>query len=115
MKSVFLATSLALSMTAFAALAADQHGVHGDGPKAEANTGAAHAGHGKINSVNLESGTVNLTHDPIESLKWPKMTMDFRARDPAILKDLKPGTQVDFELMKMGDGYHIMKISPSAN
>lgn len=115
MKTAFLAVSLALSMTAFPALAADEQGAHGDSAKAEASTGATHAGHGKVISVDNQSGTVKLTHDPIKSLKWPKMTMDFKAHDPAMLKDLKPGTQVDFELMKMGGGYHIMKISPSTN
>jgi Cu/Ag efflux protein CusF len=43
------------------------------------------------------------------------MTMDFKAHDPATLKDLKPGTPVDFELKKMGGGYLITKITPSSN
>jgi Cu/Ag efflux protein CusF len=58
---------------------------------------------------------VKLTHDPIKNLKWPTMTMDFQAHDAAMLKDIKPGARVDFELMKMGGTYHIMKITPSAN
>jgi Cu/Ag efflux protein CusF len=115
MKTVLLAASLALSTATFPALAADEQDAHGDHHKLDATVAATHIGRGKVNSVNLEAGTVNLAHDPIKSLKWPKMTMDFKAHDPAMLKDLKAGTQVDFELMKMGGGYHIMKISPSAN
>ncbi|HEV8646804.1 MAG TPA: copper-binding protein [Burkholderiales bacterium] len=109
MRTVFIAASLALSMTVLQpAIAAEDH-------ETEATVAATHAGHGKVVSVDNQAGTVKLTHDPIKSLKWPKMTMDFKAYDPAMLKDLKPGTQVDFELMKMGGGYHIMKIVPSAN
>jgi uncharacterized cupredoxin-like copper-binding protein/Cu/Ag efflux protein CusF len=70
-----------------------------------------HAGTGKINAVDMPNAKVNITHDPIKSLKWPKMTMDFKAHDAALLKDLKPGDRVNFELMKMQGGYYIMKIS----
>jgi Cu/Ag efflux protein CusF len=115
MKSVFLAAAVALSMTAFPTLAADEHATHGEGDKAEARTEATHAGHGKVISVDEQAGTLKLSHDPIKSLNWPKMTMDFKAHDPAMLKDLKPGTQVDFELMKEGSSYHVVKISPTAS
>ena len=112
MKTVLLAASLALSVVALPpAIAAED----GDGKKTEATAAATHVGHGKVVSVDEQAGKVKLTHEPIKSLKWPKMTMDFKAHDPAVLKDLKPGAQVDFELMKMGGGYRIMKISPSAN
>jgi Cu/Ag efflux protein CusF len=114
MKTVFLAASLALSMTALPpALAADEQDAPGDAQKTTST--ATHAGRGKVISVDIQAGTVKLTHDPIKSLKWPKMTMDFKAHDAAMLKDLKPGAQVDFELTKMGGGYLIMKISPSSN
>jgi len=107
MKTVFIAASLALSMTVLQpAIAAEDH-------EKEATAAATHAGRGKVISVDIQAGTVKLTHDPIKSLKWPKMTMDFKAHDPAMLKDIKPGTQVEFELMKMGGAYHIMKVSPS--
>jgi Cu/Ag efflux protein CusF len=116
MKTVFLAASLALCMTALPpGMAADEQDAHGDHHKSETTAAASHAGRGKVNSVNLEAGTINLTHDPIKSLKWPKMTMDFKAHDPVLVNHLKPGDQVDFELMKMEGSYHVMKISPSAN
>lgn len=114
MKAVFLAASLALNMiTLNPAMAAEEQDAHGDHHKPETTAAAAHAAHGKVNSINLDAGSVNLTHDPIKSLKWPKMTMDFKAHDPALLKDLKPGDEVDFDLVKMEGSYHIIKISPS--
>lgn len=102
-------------MTAFPVLAADERGGQGDSNMARKNTAPTHAGHGKVISVDSQAGTVKLTHDPMKSLKWPKMTMDFKVHDAAMLKDIKPGTQVDFELMKMDGAYHIMKITPSAD
>jgi Cu/Ag efflux protein CusF len=116
MKTVFLAASLALSMTALPpAMAADEQDAHGDHHKAETTATATHAGHGKVNSVDLKAGTINLSHDAIKSLKWPEMTMDFKVHDPALVKDLKPGVEVNFELTKMEGSYRITKISPSAN
>jgi Cu/Ag efflux protein CusF len=116
MKTVFLAALLALSVTALpSAMGADEQEAHGDHHKSETTATATHAGRGKVNSVNLEAGTINLTHGPIKSLKWPKMTMDFKARNPAMLKVLKPGDPVDFDLMKMSGGYQIVKISPSTD
>lgn len=114
MKTAFLAASLALSMTALPpAMAGDEQDAPGDAHKATSTAAATHAGRGKVISVDIQAGTVKLAHDAIKGLKWPKMTMDFKAHDPAMLKDLKPGIHVDFELMKMGAGYLIMKISPS--
>lgn len=116
MKTVLLAASLALSMTALPpAFAADDQDAPGDANKTTSSAVTTHNGRGKVISVNVQRGTVKLAHGPIKSLNWPKMTMDFKAHDPALLKDLKPGTQVDFDLMKMEGAYHIMKISPSTN
>jgi len=109
MNTAFLAALFALSMTVL------QPAIAAEDREKEATAAATHVGRGKVVSVDNQAGTVKLTHDPIKSLKWPKMTMDFKAHDPAMLKDLKPGTQVDFELAKMDGGYHVMKISPSAN
>jgi len=107
MKAALLAVSLAIGMTVL------QPSIAAEDQNTEAAATDTHAGHGKVVSVDTQAETVKLTHDPIKSLKWPKMTMDFKAHDPALLKDLKPGDQVDFELTKMGGGYLIMKISPS--
>jgi len=75
--------------------------------------GPAHKLHGVVNSVNPDAGRVNITHDPVESLKWPKMKMNFKAHDAALLTGLKPGMTVDFEITKMGNEYHVTKITPA--
>lgn len=114
MKAIVITAILATSVSAgtSAALAAEEHDAHHTGVQiAQAST---HAAHGTVNSVDAEGGKANITHDPIKSLKWPKMTMDFRVDDPALLKDLKPGMEVDFELAKKEGGYRIVKIGPAA-
>jgi len=72
-----------------------------------------HQGRGTINKVDLDAGKVNISHEAIKSLKWPKMTMDFNVADKSALAGVKPGMKVDFELAKFGSGYRITRIVPA--
>ena len=68
--------------------------------------------HGKINRMDAEAGMVNITHGPIQALNWPGMTMDFRVADKSLLKGLKAGDEVNFDLAKgPGGGYVISGIA----
>jgi Cu(I)/Ag(I) efflux system membrane fusion protein len=76
-----------------------------------------HTASGKINRIDAKDGTLELSHDPIPALKWPAMTMMFRAADKALLSNAKPGDDVEFDVLgepnKDGD-YVITRITPSA-
>ena len=50
-----------------------------------------HKGQGTVDSVDAKAGTVSLNHGAIASLKWPAMTMEFKAANPALLKDAEAG------------------------
>ncbi|BCT67783.1 efflux RND transporter periplasmic adaptor subunit [Nitrosospira sp. NRS527] len=74
---------------------------------------ASHHGVGSIKEMDWAHATVTIAHDPIVSLDWPAMTMDFRAGDPALLQSLKPGQKVDFEIVEESAGeYVIVRIQP---
>lgn len=75
-------------------------------------TTPTHHGKGTVNSVDVTTGKVNLSHEPIESLGWKNMTMGFPVQNPALLNNLKPGAQVEFDLQKRGDAYLITSIKP---
>jgi len=113
MKAKTMLSAAALVLSAIAApvtfSAEEGHGSHQEAM----DHSPAHKLHGVVNSVNADAGRVNITHDPVESLKWPKMKMNFKAHDAALLKDLKPGMTVDFEITKMGNEYHVTKITPA--
>ncbi len=75
---------------------------------------ANHRGEGSIESVDAARATVTLAHGPIASLKWPAMTMDFRVKDPALLRALKPGQKIAFEIVEESAGeYVIVRIQPA--
>lgn len=74
---------------------------------------ARHHGVGSIEVLDWAHATVTIAHDPIASLGWPAMTMDFHARDPALLRPLKPGQKVDFEIVEGPAGESIIiRIQP---
>jgi len=76
-----------------------------------ASAAQAHKGEGRVNKIDLEHSKINLTHGPVKSLGWPGMTMDFKVKDNAILKGIKPGQKVKFEVVKEGEGqFYIARI-----
>lgn len=72
-----------------------------------------HKGHGVVNKINMEAGKVNISHEPIASMQWPKMTMDFTVQNKADLAAIKLGMAVDFEISQQGKGYRISRIVPA--
>jgi len=63
-----------------------------------------HAAAGMLESVDAKSGALTITHEPIASLKWPKMTMEFVPANSGIAAGIKPGTAVRFELVERNSG-----------
>jgi Cu(I)/Ag(I) efflux system protein CusF len=69
---------------------------------------------GKVNSIDADGGTVNVTHDPVPALGWPAMTMDLPVTRRVDLSAVKPGTPVTFKLKKGRDNqFRIIDIAPS--
>lgn len=111
--TVLIAAIIFASTYALTAFAAEDEHTHASDDQHQSADSKTFLGHGKVNSVDPAAGKVNLTHEPIKTLKWPKMTMDFTVHDAGMLKDIKPGMEVDFELMKMAGTYHITKLTPT--
>ena len=80
---------------------------------ADARTSAI-TGTGVVRSIDRVNGKVQLTHDPIDALGWPKMTMSFRLKDSALADQVKEGDKVDFSLEKSASGYVISGFRKSA-
>ena len=73
-----------------------------------------HSGQGTVTRVDAKAGKVGLKHDPIKSLNWPAMTMDFAVADPALLKPLREGQRVSFDLKAGAKGQWVVtRIAPN--
>ena len=99
------------------------HTAHGAAPKegAEAEKavsaakGVSHRASGRIDDFDPKNGTASIEHGPIESLKWPGMTMEFKIANEALVKGLKPGARIDFEFVERGQGeWVITSVKPMA-
>lgn len=55
-------------------------------------------GRGKVVDVDMKSGHVTLSHEPIKDLGWPSMTMGFKVKDYKELRKLRKGDEVEFDL-----------------
>jgi Cu(I)/Ag(I) efflux system membrane fusion protein len=78
---------------------------------------ATHKGRGTVAELDAQKGRVELDHEPIASLQWPRMTMGFTVEDKAQLARLKKGDAVEFELRAKPDAdghYLISKIGPKS-
>ena len=63
-----------------------------------------HQAVGVLNAINPAAGAVTIAHEPVASLKWPAMKMDFVLANPALVAGLKPGAGVKFEFVERKPG-----------
>jgi len=66
-------------------------------------------GTGRINKVMKDKHMVNIVHEPIAELEWPKMRMNFKVSDQVKLDELKPGQEVEFKLQVNKDNSYLIK------
>ena len=69
-----------------------------------------HKGSGTVSKVDAEKGTVTIAHGPVESMKWPAMTMTFKVKDKKMLDKAKEGDKVDFSFVQSGKDYTITQM-----
>ena len=63
---------------------------------------------GRIESIDLSSNSVSMTHDPIPDLQWPAMTMDFGLDNPEVTAGILPGEPIWFAFEDRGDGEFVI-------
>lgn len=69
-----------------------------------------HKAVGVVKAVDADNGKVTLAHEPVKSLKWPAMIMDFSVKDKMLFNKLAVGKKVNVELMKEGADYVITSV-----
>ena len=86
----------------------------GDPAAAQPQGGAAvvHHAEGRVEAVDRAHSRVTLAHGPVASLNWPAMTMDFKVKDPAVLRALSAGQQIKFDISESGGEWIIVRADP---
>ena len=65
---------------------------------------------GEVTKIDEAAGKLTIKHGPIKKFDMDGMTMVFRAQDPAMLKAVKTGDKVKFDLEKIKGQFTITKI-----
>ena len=68
-----------------------------------------HRGSGRVSAFDPQAGTIELEHEPMPSLGWPAMTMEFGVADKSLLRGLKPGDHVEFDVASKGPGEYVIQ------
>jgi RND family efflux transporter MFP subunit len=99
------------------------HGSQAKGADAAASAGAVmapaaapapapaaigHKAEGTVDGIDLKTGTLSLNHGPVPALKWPAMTMEFKAANASLLSGLKVGQAVRFEFVERQPGEYLV-------
>jgi Cu(I)/Ag(I) efflux system membrane fusion protein len=64
----------------------------------------SHTAVGTLDEVDAKTGMLMITHEPVKSLNWPQMTMEFMPSNGAIAKAARPGDAIDFEFVERKPG-----------
>ncbi|MFZ5524271.1 MAG: efflux RND transporter periplasmic adaptor subunit [Pseudomonadota bacterium] len=67
----------------------------------------AHQAQGTLDAIN-EDGSASITHEPIASLGWPGMTMDFALANSSLAQGIQPGAAISFELVERKPGEYVI-------
>ena len=66
---------------------------------------------GEVRKIDEGAGKITLKHGPAKSLGMDEpMTMVYRVKDPAMLKQVKVGDKVTFEAEEAAAGYTVTKL-----
>jgi Cu(I)/Ag(I) efflux system protein CusF len=69
---------------------------------------------GEVKKIDEGAGKITLKHGPAKSLGMDEpMTMVYRVRDSAVLKQVKVGDKVQFEAEEAASGYTVTKLQKS--
>jgi len=59
-------------------------------------------GVGVITAIDSKAHTLTIKHGPIPAVSWPAMTMTFKANPPTLLKGLRLGERIGFDMKTRG-------------
>ena len=66
---------------------------------------------GEVTKVDESAGKITIKHRPIKKLNMDEgMTMVFKANDPAMLKQVKPGDKIKFDADNVNGQFTVTKI-----
>lgn len=107
--SVVLATGFAAT-AAFAQMNMGEMKSMDMGNKTAAATKQTHSAKATVKKADSKAGKVTLAHEPVPTLNWPAMSMNFKVKDKALWSKLEDGKNVEVEFVQDGNDYVLTKV-----
>ena len=69
-------------------------------------------GTGVVTAIDTKADTLTIRHGPIPAVGWPAMTMTFKATPPALLRGVRVGQTVGFDVRTQGTAADVTALRP---
>ncbi len=102
--TVLLAMAALLPVSTMAQVAADA---------AKSSTAAASMTDGEVRKIDKDTSKITIKHGEIKHLEMPGMTMEFNAKDKALLDKVQVGDKVSFMVVSEGGKMVVTAIEPA--
>lgn len=107
---VSIAMGCALVVSAGAYAAGDMSNMDMSGGAKQSEDAKNSMSHGEIKKVDAANGKLTIKHGPLENLGMEAMTMVFKAKDPAMLSQVKVGDKIDFVAEEVNGALTVVKL-----
>jgi RND family efflux transporter MFP subunit len=88
-------------------------GVLTGGANAGGRREVVHEAVGTLDEIDPKTGLLLITHEPVASLNWPRMTMEFVPANESLAKQTRPGAPIRFEFVERKPGeWVVTKMEP---
>ena len=113
MTTAITAMYLSVSVASIPLAAEEKNMDHSTMSHGEIKPGTEASGVGVVNTIDADKKKIHITHEPMPSLNWPKMTMELPVTKRVDLGGVKVGDKVDFTL-KLGRDkqYRVIDMAP---
>ncbi|SMF99591.1 copper-binding protein [Burkholderia singularis] len=106
--SIAMGCALAFSASTYAAGDMSNMNMSGDAKQSADAPGSM--SHGEIKKIDTAAGKLAIKHGPLENLGMGAMTMVFKAKDPAMLSQVKVGDKIDFVAEEVNGALTVVKL-----
>ncbi len=108
--SILLALSIVGAGLAFQSSADDSHKHHAAGAAKQAVAANAALIDGEVRKVDKAEGRITIKHGAMPKFDMPPMTMAYRAKDKAMVDQVKAGDRIRFDAENAGGEFTLLRL-----
>ena len=108
--SIFCASAALTLAAGFANAQSHEHTQHSAATSAPSATSDVPLTSGVVKKIDKDAGKLTIQHGPVLNLNMPAMTMAFKAKDAAMIDQVKPGDPINFVLERVNGTFTVTRL-----